>query len=167
MKDFASDNMVKILYGSNSQEGTLPKNLNGNTYVIVQNHLKNGDLFKTECDDKWNADGRFSNQEGNQIFRHFNAKQILNRETNSTVDNVKRVHSILMENAVNANKPIDNGKFRKQACYTAGTQPAHDVRTTLYGRCYDVKTLKRRPYNVVLTSCAGWVLGRLIHHLSA
>ena len=26
-----------------------------------------------------------------------------------------------------------------------------DVRTTLYGRCSDVKTLKRRPYNVVLT----------------
>ena len=29
--------------------------------------------------------------------------------------------------------------------------------TTLYGRCYDVKTLKRRPYNVVLASCAGCV----------
>ena len=29
-----------------------------------------------------------------------------------------------------------------------------DVVTTLYGRCYDVKTLKQRPYNVVLTSCA-------------
>ena len=35
-------------------------------------------------------------------------------------------------------------------------QPAHNVKTTLYGRWNDVKTLKRRPYNVVLTSCAGW-----------
>ena len=34
------------------------------------------------------------------------------------------------------------------------TQQAHDVRTTLHGRCYDVKTLKWRRYNVVLTSCA-------------
>ena len=29
-------------------------------------------------------------------------------------------------------------------------QQAYDVRRTLYGRCYDVKMLKRRPYNVVL-----------------
>ena len=34
-----------------------------------------------------------------------------------------------------------------------------DVRTTLCGRCYDIKTLKQRPYNVVLTSCAGWLVG--------
>ena len=27
-----------------------------------------------------------------------------------------------------------------------------DVRTMLYGRCYNFKTLKRRPHNVVLTS---------------
>ena len=33
-----------------------------------------------------------------------------------------------------------------------------NARTTLYGRCYDVKTLKRRCYNVALTSCAGWEL---------
>ena len=38
-----------------------------------------------------------------------------------------------------------------------GIQPVHDVRTTLYGRWYDVKTLKRSPYNVVRTSCAVWV----------
>ena len=37
------------------------------------------------------------------------------------------------------------------------TQPAHDVRTMLYGRCYNVGTLKQRHYNVVLTLCAGWV----------
>ena len=35
------------------------------------------------------------------------------------------------------------------------TQPEHDISTTLYGRCYDIKTRKRRRYNVVLTSCAG------------
>ena len=40
------------------------------------------------------------------------------------------------------------------------TQPAHDIRTTLYRRCYDVKALKRRRYNVVLTSCAGWASNR-------
>ena len=34
------------------------------------------------------------------------------------------------------------------------TQPTHDVRTTSYGRWNDVKTLKRRRYNVVLTSVA-------------
>ena len=33
---------------------------------------------------------------------------------------------------------------------------AHDVRTTLYWRCYDIETLKRRSYNVVLTFCTGW-----------
>ena len=37
-------------------------------------------------------------------------------------------------------------------------QPVHDVRTMLYGRCYDVKTFKRRPYNIILTSYVGWVL---------
>ena len=36
------------------------------------------------------------------------------------------------------------------------TQQARDVRTTLHGRCYDVKTLKRRHNNVVLTPYAGW-----------
>ena len=36
------------------------------------------------------------------------------------------------------------------------TRPAHDVETTLYGRCNDVKRLKRRRNNVVLTSGAGW-----------
>ena len=43
-------------------------------------------------------------------------------------------------------------------------QSAHDVRMTLYKRwndvtcgCWnDVKTLKRRLYNVILTSCNGW-----------
>ena len=34
------------------------------------------------------------------------------------------------------------------------SQQEHDVKMTLYGRCYDVKTLKRRSYNVVL----GWVI---------
>ena len=32
-----------------------------------------------------------------------------------------------------------------------------DVRMTLYGRCYDVKTLKRRRNNVILMLCAGWI----------
>ena len=35
-------------------------------------------------------------------------------------------------------------------------QQVHDVKTTLYGRCNDVKTLKRRHNNVVLTPYAGW-----------
>ena len=39
------------------------------------------------------------------------------------------------------------------------TMPAHDVRTTLYGRCCDIKTLKRCRYNVVLTLCVGWEVG--------
>ena len=36
-------------------------------------------------------------------------------------------------------------------------QPAHNVWTTLHGRWNDVRTLKRRRNNVVLTSCANWV----------
>ena len=36
------------------------------------------------------------------------------------------------------------------------TQTAHDVETTLYGRCNDIKTLKWRRNNVILTSCVGW-----------
>ena len=40
-----------------------------------------------------------------------------------------------------------------------GTKPAHDVRKTLYGRWNDVKTLKRRRNNVVLTSCVGLGMG--------
>ena len=46
------------------------------------------------------------------------------------------------------------------AGYTGKNKPfsnEHDVRTTLYGRCYDIKTFKRRLYNVVLTSCVGWM----------
>ena len=34
-------------------------------------------------------------------------------------------------------------------CITIESQPAHDVNTMLYERCYNVKTLKQRPYNVV------------------
>ena len=34
------------------------------------------------------------------------------------------------------------------------SQPAHNIEATLYGRWNDVKTLKRRRNNVVLTSCA-------------
>jgi len=30
------------------------------------------------------------------------------------------------------------------------------VKMTLFERCYDVKTVKLRRNNVVLTSCAGW-----------
>ena len=37
------------------------------------------------------------------------------------------------------------------------TQPGHDIKAKLHGRCYDVKTLKKCRNNVVLTSCAGWV----------
>ena len=36
------------------------------------------------------------------------------------------------------------------------TQPANDVETTLYGRYNEVRTLKWRCKNVVLTSYAGW-----------
>ena len=123
MKDFASDSMVKFLYGSNSLEGTLPKNQNDDTYIMVRDHFRNCEVFST-VDDKWNADG--SNQERNQIFRHFNAKQNLIGEPVLTLDNVKRVHSILMKNSVDANnKPIANGEFRTTACYSAGTWTAY------------------------------------------
>ena len=37
------------------------------------------------------------------------------------------------------------------------TQLAHDVRTTLLRRRFNVFTSFQRPYNVVLTSCASWV----------
>ena len=40
-------------------------------------------------------------------------------------------------------------------------QQAHDVRTALYRSWNDVKTLKRRRNNVVLTPCAGWAA---LHH---
>ena len=45
MKEFASDSMVKFLYGSNSQEATLPKGQNGDTYIMVQSRFKNCDLL--------------------------------------------------------------------------------------------------------------------------
>ena len=125
MKDFASDSMVKFLYGSNSQEGSLPKNLSGDTYITVRDFFKNCELFADDGN-KWNADGKFSNQERNQIFRHFNAKQSLIGERVLTLDNVKRVHSILMKNSVDAaNKPVVNGEFRTSACYSAGTWIAY------------------------------------------
>ena len=92
MKDFASDSMVKFLYGSNSQEGTLPQKRDGDTHIMVRDHFKNCDLFDTagsHC--QWNSDGRFNNQEKNQIFRHFNAKQSLSGQSVLTLDNVKRV----------------------------------------------------------------------------
>ena len=54
-------------------------------------------------DEKWNADG--SNQERNQNFRHFNAKQSLVGEPN--------------------NKPTANGEFRTTACYSTGTWTAY------------------------------------------
>jgi len=40
---------------------------------------------------------------------------------------------------------------RKRTSYTS--QPAQDVKTTLFGRCYDVETVKQRCSNVGLTSC--------------
>ena len=126
MRDFASDSMVKFLYGSNFQEGTLPKKRNGDTYIMIRNHFKDGSLFYTPDSDKWNADGRFSNQEKNQIFRHFNAKQSLVGERILTLDNVKRVHSILMKNSVDGtSEPIINGEFRTGACYSMGTWIAY------------------------------------------
>ena len=43
-----------------------------------------------------------------------------------TMDKVKRVHSILLKNSVDANnKPIANGEFRTTACYSAGTWSAY------------------------------------------
>lgn len=41
------------------------------------------------------------------------------------------------------------------------TLPAHDVRTTLFGRCFDVKILQQRCNDVVPASCAGWVYDNL------
>ena len=85
--------------------------------------FKEDGLFDVSDDGKWNTDGRFSNQERAQIFRHFNAKQSLNTETILTLNNVKRVHSILMSNSVDKyNKPILNGKFRTGASYSTGTR---------------------------------------------
>ena len=37
--------------------------------------------------------------------------------------------------------------------YVKKKEESHDVRTTLHGRYYNIRTLQRRPYNVVLTSC--------------
>ena len=126
MKKFASDSMVKFLYGSNSQESTLSKGQNGDTYIMVRSRFKNCDLFDTADDDnKWDADGKFSSQEKNQIFRHFNAKQSLTREPILTLDNVKRVHSILMKNSIDADNKPTNGDFRIRACYSAGTWVAY------------------------------------------
>ena len=62
---------------------------------MVRDNFRNCKLFST-VDEKLNAEG--SNQERNQIFRHFNAKQSLMEEPFFTLDNVKRVHSILMKN---------------------------------------------------------------------
>ena len=122
MKDFASDGMVSFLYGSNALEGTLPVKQDGDTFALVGDRFKEDGLFDVSDDRKWNTDGRFSNQEKAQIFRHFNAKQSLNTETSLTLDNVKRVHLTLMNNSVDKyNKPIPNGKFRTGASYSAGT----------------------------------------------
>ena len=44
-------------------------------------------------------------------------------------------------------------------------QPTHDVRTTLYGRCYDVKMLKQRRYNVifgVVFRLGSFIVGHLV-----
>ena len=54
-------------------------------------------------------------------------------------------HHLFCSNHTTQNKPTHTDYS------PAGTQ-----RTTLYGRWNDVKTLKRRLYNVVLTSCVGW-----------
>ena len=122
MKDFASDSMVSFLYGSNALEGTLPVKQDGDTFVLVRGRFKEDELFDVSDDRKWNTDGRFSNQERAQIFRHFNVKQSLNTEASLTLDNVKHVHSILMNNSVDkCNKPIPNGKFKTGASYSAGT----------------------------------------------
>ena len=37
------------------------------------------------------------------------------------------------------------------------TQPAHDVRTTLLRRCFNVVMSFQRPCNVIRASCASWV----------
>ena len=113
MKNFASDSMVSFLYRSNALEGTLPVKQDVDTFALVRGRFKEDGLFDVSDNRKWNTDGRFSNQDRAQIFRHFNAKQSLNTETSLTLDNVKRVHSILMSNSVDKyNKPILNGKFR-------------------------------------------------------
>ena len=41
----------------------------------------------------------------------------------------------------------------------------HDIRMTLSGRRFKVLTSYQRPYNVVLTSCAGWVKTSHSHDL--
>ena len=43
---------------------------------------------------------------------------------------------------------------KKKLCQQ--TLPAHDVRTTLLRRRFDILTSVQRPYTVFLTSCAGW-----------
>eukprot|EP00111_Clytia_hemisphaerica_P013603 TCONS_00039997-protein len=126
MQNFASDNMVKFLYGSNSQEGTLPKNRDGDTYTMVRYCFENHTNFNMTGGDKWNSDGQYSNQEKNQIFRHFNAKQSLAGEKRLTIDNIKRAHFILMENSVDEHKnPISNGEFRTTSSYSMGSWIAY------------------------------------------
>ena len=44
--------------------------------------------------------------------------------------------------------------------YHSEITQAHDVKT-LYGRHFNVLTSHQHPYNVVLTSCAGWIRGLL------
>ena len=54
---------------------------------------------------------------------------------------------------------------RQKICNLAPnwSQPAYEIRTTLQRHYFDVLTFWRRPYNVVLTSCAGWKrMGRWI-----
>ena len=70
MKDFASNSMVLFLYGSNALEGTLPVKQDGDTFALVKGRFEEDGLFEVSDDRKWNTDGRFSNQERAQIFRH-------------------------------------------------------------------------------------------------
>ena len=43
------------------------------------------------------------------------------------------------------------------------SQPAHDVRTTLYGRRFNVLTSFQNPHDVVLKSCVSWVAAKKLN----
>lgn len=121
MNDFASDSMVMFLYGSNALEGTLPECKKGDTFPIVRESFKRGELFNINSSRQWDSEGRLSCQERDQIFRHFNAKQALDIKSDLNLEIIKRVHFILMSNSTKAKKPVKNGEFRTGPCFSSGT----------------------------------------------
>ena len=61
---------------------------------------------------------------------------------------------------------IQNVRALNFGDFKTPSQQAHDVKTTLLRRHFNVLTSLQRPFNVVLTSCAGWARSYLdfFHH---